>query len=276
MTTSIALTGAGTGLMSREDLVNSLNNSAMEMPSVSGIPFLKMDRGDGKFFYGQEETEVEEGSMWAANPLSLRKGYVCWDSNAGGKPVQEFMVPYSRPLPALSTLPELGMSAPHKKTGKVEQLTYQPQYSVELVCVSGEDVGVTVEYKQSSGGALKLFNKLTNAILDRAQKGEEIVPIGVLKNERYKNDTYGGYTYNPLFEIVEWRTIDDASVPGEEAEAPEAEKEPERATRKRAAPAATTEPEPTDEDEALAAEYAAEKEAQAPSAEASPRRRVRR
>ena len=114
---------------------------------------------------------------------------------------------------------------------------------------------------------------LIDAIGAQIGKGSDaIVPIVKLSSTSYKHDKYGKII-NPVWDIAEWRTMDDTSPVGEAA-APEPEaKEP---TRRRAAPAAATAPEPTDEDEALAAEYAAEKEAQAPSAEASPRRRVRR
>jgi hypothetical protein len=267
----VATRGTGFGLINREDLAKNLSNAAMSMPAVGGTnAFLKMDKNNGDWLFGQEETVVEPESLWAVNPLSLKHGWVAWDTNGGGAPVQEIMVSaLNRPLPDQASLPALGMGTPDKKTGRSEQLQYQQQRSVDLVCISGEDEGTTVEYKQSSTGAMKLFGSLINAILDQAQKGDEIVPVGQLTFDKYKHKQYG-WIHNPIFKIVEWRTPDDAS-PVEDTPEPEAEA-PRQRTRAAAAPAKAEVAQSDDgEDEAIAAEYAA-----AASEEATPRRRQRR
>lgn len=286
MTTSVALPGsAGTGLMTREDLAASLNSASMAMPTVGGdkayLKMLTKGRDAGTWVYGQEETEVEADSLWAADPHSLKQGWVAWDSNSGGAPVQEIMVPINRPLPPINSLPPLGMSAPDKK-GNSEQLEYARQQSVDFVCVSGEDEGVVVEYKQSSTGAMKLFGGLTNALLAQVQKGDDIVAIGKLGFSTYEHKKYGEI-YNPTFTIVEWRTLADTSPVA--AEEPAKEEAPTR-QRRAAAPAAKT-PEIVDEDPLgangtdseedakLAADYAAEQAAIA-AANPTPRRRERR
>jgi hypothetical protein len=275
MTNSIALTGTGMGLMSREDLAKSLNNASMAMPSVGGdkqyIKMLTKGRDAGTWVYGQQETEVEEDSLWAINPMSIKQGYVAWDTEGGGAPIQEIMVPFNRQLPSKDTLPELPMSTPDKN-GRTYQLEYQDQRSFDAVCISGEDAGTVVEYKQSSTGAMKLFGKIINAVLDQVQKGEEIVPIGKWGHSTYDHKKYGEI-YNPEFSIVEWRTPADDSPPEEKVEAKAEEPVRERRARGGAAPEETkaAEPEETDEDKAIAAEYAATAEA-----EATPRRRQRR
>src|ERR1035437_3824972 len=228
----------GTGLINREDLAQSLNNAAMSMPSVGGDKaFLKMDKSNGDWLFGQEETVIEDTSLWAVNPMSLKHGWVAWDTNAGGAPVQEIMVPINRPLPPVDSLPELPMGTPDKKTGARSQLQYQAQRSVDFVCVSGDDEETIVEYKQSSTGAMKLFGALTNALLDQVQKGDEIVAVGKLTFDKYKHKQYG-WIHNPVFQIVEWRTMDDTAPP-----VAEAAKEPEPASvedtgRRRARPTA--------------------------------------
>jgi hypothetical protein len=274
MNAIVARTG-GTGLISREDLAKSLNNAAMAMPSVGGdMAFLKMDKSSGDWLFGQEETVVEDTSLWAANPLSLKHGWVAWDTNGGGAPVQEIMVSaLNRPLPAQDSLPVLGTGTPDKKSGRAEQLTYQQQRSVELTCVLGDDAGTTVEYKQSSTGAMKLFGVLINAILDQASKGDEFVPVGKLTFDSYKHKQYGKIN-NPIFQIVEWRTADDAS-PVEDKPEPE----PEPVSRRRAAAPVVErtvvgdppKEELGEEDAALKAEYEA-----AAAENPAPRRRVRR
>ncbi len=235
--------GGSTGLMTRDTLAKSLNNAAMSMPAVGGdFQYLKMDKGNGEWLYGQEETLVSTNSLWAVNPHSFQHGWISWDTATGGPPLQEHMVSVSQPLPSVTSLPPVPNHAPYKQ-----------QRSVQLVCISDpdakgsdSDVGVMCEYKQSSFGAMKLYKALTDAILAQINAGSDaIVPIVQLTNESYKHDKWGRVT-NPIFKIVEWRTMTDTSAPATEE---------------------------VDEEEALAQEYA-EAAAEAKSADA-PRRRDR-
>jgi len=257
MANALTLPG-GMGLVSREDLAKSLNNAAMSMPAVgsNGKAFLKMDKGNGDWLFGQEETVVEEDSLWAINPTSLMHGYIAWDTDAGGAPVQEVMVPISRPLPAISSLPPLGVSA---KTGK--QLEYKAQRSVDLVCISGEDEGTVVEYKQGSVGAMKLFAKITNDLLTQLDKGNDIVAIVKLGSDSYKHKQYGRI-FNPDWPVQEWRPMDDTSAPGSEENGDPTDDQPDEGGDK-------------DEEAKLAAEYA-EEQAKAAGTDGAPRRRMRR
>jgi hypothetical protein len=269
---------AGTGLMSREDLARSFNNVAMVAPSVGGDKqFLKMDKGNGDWVYGQEETLVEDGSKWAINPQSFEYGYIAWDMNQQVE--GEVMVPITRPLPAQGSLRT--KSPDGNTTG---QNGWQYQQSMDLQCIGGEDDGTVCQYKQSSVGSQKAFKGLIDAISGQIAKGSDaIVPVIVMKSDSYKHKKWGRIN-NPIFEIVEWRTM-DGSVP--EAEA----KEPERAPRRRAPSEKQTvsagdvgkledvigagpTAEELAEEAALKAEYEAEQAAAA--ANPTPRRRVRR
>jgi len=236
------------GLVSRDDLARSLGNAVAHMPAAGGdVQYLKMEK-TGQWVFGQDETPVEPGSLWAVNPQSFMHGYVAWDTDAGGAPVKEIMVPVSQPLPVVSSLPPLPPSA---RSGK--PLEYKEQRSVQLVCIldpgakgSDSDEGTLVEYKQSSVGAMRLFRGLASSILQRVMEGkEEIVPIVKLTTEDYKHAQYGRI-YNPVMSVTEWRSMNDTSAPADEA---------------------------TSEEDDLAAEYA--EQAAAQSADA-PRRRSRR
>ena len=258
MTELVKFAGSGTGLMSREDLAASLNRSAVSMPRVGGeYEFLKMDKGNGDWLYGQEETVVEEDSLWAVNPASFEYGYIAWppESSANREPEGEVMVSISRPLPNQNTL------RTRHDDGATTGAGWQYQQSVVMVCISGEDEGTAVQYKQSSVGANKAFKSLTDAVSSQLQKGSDaIVPIVKMKSDSYKHKKWGRI-FNPIFEIVEWRTMDDNSAPA-------AAEEPKAASK-----AADPAPEPdAAEEEALAKEYAATAEAEA----ATPRRRLRR
>lgn len=259
--------GSGTGLMTREDLAKSLNNAAMTMPRVGGDKqFLKMDKGNGDWIFGQEETVVEDGSLWAVNPMSLMHGYISWDGNQQVE--GEMMVPVSRAVPSPDSLKVSG-SADGRPTG---QNGWQFQMSVDMVCIDGEDNGTVVQYKQSSVGAMKAFRTLVDAIGAQIEGGkDEIVPIIEMKSDSYKHKKYGRI-FNPLFEIKEWRTMDDNTPAGDatpDNKAPAKEEAPARARTRSAAPA---EPPRDDEEAELAREY----EQAATQAEATPRRRQRR
>lgn len=271
----------GAGLMTREDLSGALNRVSMAAPRVGGeYQFLKMDKGNGDWLYGQEETLVEDASLWAVNPNSLEYGYIAWppESAADREPEGEVMVPITRQLPDRGTL------RTKHSGGETTGAGWQYQQSVVLVCINGEDEGVICQYKQSSVGSQKLFKSVVDALGLQIQKGSDaIVPIVRLKSDSYKHKKWGRI-YNPIWEIVEWRTMDDTSAPAAPADTKGPEVEPEkpaaRTRTRRVEPAAAKpvvvvpaeSPENAEEEEALAREYA---EAQAETA-AVPRRRVRR
>lgn len=238
--------GTGTGLMARDALVGALNRAATTIPVKGGeYQYLKLDKGDGAWVYGQEENEIGD-DLLAVNPLSFQWGYIAWDdANVEG----EVMVPITRELPVKDSLKQV--NGPRG---------WEEQRSVNMVGVAGDTKGVQIQYKQGSVGAMKFFHKLTNAVLDRVQAGEDaIVPIIKLGSEDYKHKKYGRI-YNPTFEIVEWRTMDDGSAP---------------AAKPAEAASTTVEPD-EDEDAKLEAEYAREQQAAAAATDAIPRRRQRR
>lgn len=273
----VALFGRGTGLMTREDMARGLNNAAMEAPRVGGeFQFLKLDKGNGQWIYGQEETPVEDGSLWAINPMSFEYGYIAWDKNQQVE--GEVMVPISRPLPTRAEL-RVKDSPDGQPTG---EHGWQYQQSMVMVCVTGEDAGgngvdpIACQYKQSSVGSQKAFKAIIDAVTAKVVAGaDDIVPIVEMKSDSYKHKKWGRI-FNPIFEIKEWRTLGDASPVQPDAKVPAAV-EPPKATRTRAAnPAPEVPAEGSEAEEAaLAAEYAREQEA-AGAAAATPRRRVRR
>lgn len=269
----VKFTNAGTGLMTRDDMARALNSMSMEAPRVGGeYQFLKLDKGNGDWIYGQEETLVEKDSQWAVNPHSLQWGYIAWDAN---QQVQgEVMVAITRPLPDTGALRVKG-SPDGQPTGANG---WQYQQAVNLVCISGEDVGTQAQYKQSSVGSQKLFKALVDGISAQMAKGSDaIVPIIVMKSDSYKHKKWGRI-FNPLWEVVEYRTLDDTAASGESPKAEPAKAETAPRTRT-AAPAKAPEP-PAEgseaEDKALEAEYAAAAGDAAGGEAPTPRRRVRR
>lgn len=179
--------------------------AAQEATAVAGSPYLRLTKGTGEWVYGQKDTEVQPGSLWAINPLSFGMGFVAWK---GGKPVGDRMSAIMREAPIdPNTLPDVGAE-------------WDPQVSFDLVCLNGEDEGTSIVYKANSKGASKAFSELTGAL--QRQLGIDpstTVPVVKLESEFYMHSQYGK-TWNPIFTIVRWAPLSaQAPAVGAPAEA---------------------------------------------------------
>lgn len=198
------------------DLIGGLARTTQTLASDStGQSFLKLHKG-GFFVYGQDETEVEEGSLWAVNPNSFMVGYIAWPAEGTGKPLGEEMRTITEDPLVHSTLPDVG--APW-----VQQAGFQ------VMCISGEDTGQQCIFKSSSKGGLRGVNDFLNEVMAHLQANpgtEETVPVLKLEVESYKHSTYGKIN-TPTFTIQKWVKIDEMPVAEEEDLEPEVDAEPE-------------------------------------------------
>lgn len=254
--TNNALTafGSGAGLPTREEMAAYLNTAAAVLPAGSGgKQFLKISDKDGAWTFGADETVVEEDSLWAINPVSFFHGYIAWHNAAVEG---EHRSSIRRPLPSIDSLPQVKA-----------QNGWQMQQGFDLVCVSGADAGVQCEFKTSSTGGKRAVGNVASAINDQfAKDPDALVPIVRLRDNKYYDKKYKKDQFPPVFEVVEWRRMDDVT-PVEDKPEPE---EPAAQTRTRSAA-----PPPPDKD-AEEAELAKEYETAATLAEQAPRRRQRR
>jgi hypothetical protein len=176
-----------------------------------GVAIIKMDKG-GHWVFGAEQTEIEEGSTWAVNPLSFVHGFIAWGD---GEVLGEKMVSIANPLPDLDEAP------PGAKKG------WESQVGMSLKCVSGEDKGMEARYTVTSVGGKRAVQTLAVALADQVEK-DQTKPVAIvrLKKDSYQHKSYGKI-YTPVFEIVEWMSMD--------GEAPEVAAEEAPARRRRAA-----------------------------------------
>jgi hypothetical protein len=176
-----------------------------------GVAIIKMDKG-GHWVFGAEQTEIEEGSTWAVNPLSFVHGFIAWGD---GEVLAEKMVSIANPLPELDEAP------PGAKKG------WESQVGMSLKCVSGEDKGLEARYTVTSVGGKRAVQTLAVALADQVEK-DQTKPVAIvrLKKDSYQHKSYGKI-YTPVFEIVEWMSMD--------GEAPEVAAEEAPARRRRAA-----------------------------------------
>ena len=88
--------------------------------------------GNGTWMFGQKRTVVEDGSRWAVNPATFKRGWICFSND--NKVVGEQLLSVSQPMPEVTELPDNGFP-------------WQQQWAVNLKCIGGTDAGTEVIYK---------------------------------------------------------------------------------------------------------------------------------
>ena len=171
----------------------------------AGSVIIKMDK-TGHWVFGADQTEVESDSTWAVNPFSFIHGFIAWGD---GEVLGEKMVSVSEPLPEMEAAP------PNAKRG------WEAQIGMSLKCLSGEDKGMEARYTVTSVGGKKAVQALAVAIAEQVEKDQsKPVPVVHLKKDHYTHKSYGRI-YTPVFEVVEFVSMDgESDAPAAEAEAP--------------------------------------------------------
>ena len=190
--------------------------SAAPMQTV----ILKMDK-TGHWVFGADQTEVEPDTTWAVNPFSFVHGYIAWGE---GEVLGEKMASVTQPLPEVDAAP------PNAKRG------WEMQVGMSVKCLAGEDEGMEARYSTTSVGGKRAVQQLAIAIATQVEKDpSKPVPIIKLGKDFYTHKSYGR-VFTPVFQVVEWVSMDgeaDAAPEAEAAPAAEAEEGPRR--RRRAA-----------------------------------------
>ena len=184
----------------------------------AGVAILKMDK-TGHWVFGADQTEVEDDSTWAINPFSFVHGFIAWGD---GEVLGEKMVSVAEPLPELDAAPG------GAKNG------WQKQVGVSLKCISGEDKGLECRYATTSVGGVRSVQALAVTIATQVDK-DQTKPVAIvrLKKDHYQHKSYGKI-YTPVFEVVEWVSMDGNKEEAPVA-APVAEEAPAAGRRRRAA-----------------------------------------
>lgn len=189
-------------------LSSSLRSIAADVGPAGGVAIIKMDKG-GHWVFGAEQTEIEADSTWAINPFSFVHGFIAWGD---GEVLAEKMTSVANPLPELDEAP----------TGAKKG--WESQVGMSLQCVSGEDKGLECRYTVTSVGGKRAVQTMAVALADQVEK-DQTKPVAIvrLKKDSYAHKSYGKI-YTPVFEIVEWVSLDGEpaadAAPAAEAEAP--------------------------------------------------------
>jgi hypothetical protein len=169
----------------------------------AGSVILKMDKR-GDWVFGADQTEVDEGTLWAVNPFSFVHGYIAWGD---GEVLGEKMVSVSHPLPEMESAPA------GAKRG------WETQVGMSLKCISGPDNGLEVRYSVTSVGGKRAVQGLAVAIAQQVESDQsKPVPVVTLKRDHYTHKSYGKI-YTPVFEVQEWMSMDGGKAEGEEPKA---------------------------------------------------------
>jgi hypothetical protein len=190
-------------LPSVSTLTTALRTLEQDVGAV-GTAIIKMDK-TGHWVYGADQTEVDDESTWAVNPFSFVHGFIAWGD---GEVLGEKMVSVTQPLPELESAP------PNAKKG------WEQQVGMMIKCISGEDKGLEARYTVTSVGGKRAIQALGVAIAEQIEKDQsKPVPVVKLKKDHYQHKSYGRI-YTPVFEILEWVSMDgepEAEVAAEEA-----------------------------------------------------------
>jgi hypothetical protein len=205
----------GANLPAVSSLSTALRTIVAEV-GPAGSVIIKMDK-TGHWVFGADQTEVEDDATWAINPFSFVHGFIAWGE---GEVLGEKMVSVSEPLPEMEAAP------PNAKRG------WEAQVGMSLKCLSGSDKDMEARYTVTSVGGKRAVQQLAIAIAEQVEKDQaKPVPVVRLKKDHYTHKSYGRI-YTPVFEIVEWVSMDGKADEAEApAEAPAAEAAPARRRR---------------------------------------------
>jgi hypothetical protein len=173
-------------------LMGGIAESRATTVIAGGKPFFRLSRA-GIFIYGQNNEEVQEGSRWAVNIMSMSHGWSCWVDGGPGQAnslAGEVMTPMSVSKPPL---PE-----------PIDGTPFKEQRSFEMKCMNGEDKGVEVIYKINSVGGMRAIDGLLAAIYDQlAANPAYPCPVLTFSSESYPHKKWGEI-FVPIFNIVGW------------------------------------------------------------------------
>ena len=169
-----------------DSLMKGIEQTRSTITTGGGKPFLRLTRA-GDYIYGPQNIDVQDGSHWAVNLAALEHGWVCWGD---GELLGQIMVDVRLPQPA-RPLP-------------LEGYAFEAQFGMGLACISGEDKGLEVIYKNNSLGYKKAFDQLLADVRARYLLDQAFYwPVLELLTSSYPHKKYG-QIFEPVFKIVGW------------------------------------------------------------------------
>lgn len=181
-----------TALVSRDQILSGLKKVKRSVKEnvATSMPLLNITK-TGRLCFGQNKTRIKKDEIWACRPESLMHGYIAWHN---GQPEKEIMVPAHKDLPDLDNLPKVQA-----------EKGYEFQTSVIFVATKGDNAGTEILLKKATKGACDLVEAVVDEVMDAAEAGEKVIPVGRLWVDSYHHKKFGE-TFTPEFEIQKWMT----------------------------------------------------------------------
>ena len=180
--------------------LQNVNSTARQAAGpVEGIQFGKFAKGE--WVFGADDLPIEDGSLWAVNPMSISQGFQAWVDGdlAGEQMATMFETPIVR-----SSLPEVDTTGTNNNG-------WQPIIGFTMVCLDGTDKGTQMEFKTSSKGGIKACSELIGSILTQVGADpDKPMPVVTLGSDDYKHKKYGKI-YTPVIDIKKWIALEETS-----------------------------------------------------------------
>ena len=157
-----------------------------------GKPFLRMLKS-GEWVFGGTNEEVQPGSRWAINVMTLAHGWSCWVEGAGSSAnslAGEVMASMTAPKPP--------------RPPDIDGVPYKDQRTMDLKCIDGDDAGTEVIHKITSLGGIKAVDGLLAAIYAQlATSPDYPCPVVTFAKDYYDHKKWGRI-YTPIYNVVGW------------------------------------------------------------------------
>jgi len=196
---------------------SALYGMGASIGSYDGRPILRLTE-DGEFVFGENDDFLTEEDVLAVLPTSFQEGWIAFnDKNERAETVDgetaDFLFPLGKNMTEDQVYDEHPLEAP--KRGRAPE--YKHQFACEMMVVAGPNKGTAVVYKPTSTGGRRMMAKLAGEIGRKMERGDEAcVPVIELWSKSYHNKRWNREIFNPMAEIVEWYTLDDEELDGEE------------------------------------------------------------
>lgn len=179
-----------------QKLMSGIAESRQSTILAGGKPFLRMLKSS-EWVFGANDEEVQPGSQWVVNLMTLQHGWCCWKENELKGEVMDSM---ANPKPA--------------KPAPIDGIEYKEQRGFDLKCRNGSDAGTEVVYKTSSLGGMRAVDELLSRIQHAlATDPEHPFPVLALGSDHYEHSKYGRI-YTPVLDVVGWADM-NGEIPGQ-------------------------------------------------------------
>ena len=200
----VPLSGAGNKLAAlasnpekAKQAVDTARQSSMAVGANAGsdgTPFLKLDQTSQ--VWSINRVAVEDGTRFAIDPTSMRRGGVCWK---GGQQIEDLQVGVFDGQPEPYDPKQHGPF----KVGSRDGWSDGCEFDVQAI-----GSPVKGRYSNTSMGAHRMFKELLDMVIDQIELGDGlIIPVVEFYSEKYYNKGYSKDITNPLAKVVGWSDI---------------------------------------------------------------------